>query len=36
MPVTAFIRRDGTVKRVYSGALDESLLRQLIDQLLQS
>ena len=36
MPVTAFIRRDGTVKRVYSGALDETLLRQLIDQLLQS
>jgi thiol-disulfide isomerase/thioredoxin len=36
MPVTAFIRRDGTVKRVYSGALDETLLRQLIDQLLES
>jgi thiol-disulfide isomerase/thioredoxin len=36
MPVTAFIRRDGTVKRVYRGALDETLLRQLIDQLLQS
>jgi cytochrome c biogenesis protein CcmG/thiol:disulfide interchange protein DsbE len=36
MPVTAFIRRDGTVKRVYSGALDETLLRQLIDQLLAS
>lgn len=35
MPVTAFIRRDGTVKRVYSGALDSTLLRQLIDQLLQ-
>jgi thiol-disulfide isomerase/thioredoxin len=33
MPVTAFIGRDGTVKRVYSGALDETLLRQLIDQL---
>jgi cytochrome c biogenesis protein CcmG/thiol:disulfide interchange protein DsbE len=33
MPVTAFIRRDGTVKRVYSGGLDETLLRQLIDQL---
>src|SRR5258708_10176731 len=36
MPVTAFIRRDGTVKRVYNGALDEALLRQLIDQLLQT
>jgi len=36
MPVTAFIRKDGTVTRVYSGALDETLLRQLIDQLLQS
>jgi thiol-disulfide isomerase/thioredoxin len=36
MPVTAFIRRDGTVKRVYSGALDETLLRQLIDQLLKA
>jgi thiol-disulfide isomerase/thioredoxin len=36
MPVTAFIRRDGTVKQVYSGALDETLLRQLIDQLLQA
>lgn len=34
MPVTAFIRRDGTVKQVYSGALDSRLLRQLIDQLL--
>ncbi len=36
MPVTAFIDRGGTVKRVYSGELDEALLRQLIDQLLQS
>jgi cytochrome c biogenesis protein CcmG/thiol:disulfide interchange protein DsbE len=36
MPVTAFIRRDGTVKRVYSGAVDEALLRQLIDQLIQT
>jgi thiol-disulfide isomerase/thioredoxin len=36
MPVTAFIRRDGTLKRVYSGALDERLLRQLIDQLIQT
>lgn len=36
MPVTAFIRRDGTVMRVYSGALDETLLRQLIDQLLRT
>ncbi len=36
MPVTAFIGRDGTVKRVYSGELDEALLRQLIDQLLQT
>lgn len=36
MPVTAFIRRDGTVMRVYSGALDEKLLGQLIDRLLQS
>jgi len=36
MPVTAFIRRDGKVMRVYSGALDETLLRQLIDQLLQT
>jgi len=36
MPVTAFIGRDGVVKRVYSGELDEALLRQLIDQLLQS
>ncbi len=35
MPVTAFIGRDGAVKRVYSGELDETLLRQLIDQLLQ-
>jgi cytochrome c biogenesis protein CcmG/thiol:disulfide interchange protein DsbE len=35
MPVTAFIGRDGAVKRVYSGELDEALLRQLIDQLLQ-
>ena len=36
MPVTAFIRRDGSVERVYSGELDEALLRQLIDQLLQT
>jgi len=36
MPVTAFIGRDGTVRRVYSGELDEALLRQLIDQLLQT
>jgi len=36
MPLTAFLGRDGTVKRVYSGALDEALLRQLIDQLLLS
>jgi cytochrome c biogenesis protein CcmG/thiol:disulfide interchange protein DsbE len=35
MPVTAFIRRDGSVKQVYSGELDASLLRQLTDQLLQ-
>ena len=34
MPVTAFIRRDGTVKRVYSGELDSTLLKQLIDELL--
>ena len=36
MPVTAFIRRDGTVQHLYSGELDETLLRQLIDQLLKS
>ncbi len=36
MPVTAFIDRGGTVKRVYSGELDEALLRQLIEQLLPS
>lgn len=36
MPVTAFIARDGTVKHVYSGELDSTLLRQLIDQLLRS
>ncbi len=36
MPVTAFIRGDGSVKKVYSGELDEALLRQLIDQLLQT
>lgn len=36
MPVTAFIRRDGTVMRVYSGAVDEALLRHLIDQLLRT
>ena len=35
MPVTAFIGRDGNVKQVYSGQLDDSLLRQLIDQLLR-
>ena len=34
MPVTAFISRDGTVKRVYSGELDSTLLSQLIEQLL--
>ena len=36
MPVTAFIRRDGSVKQVYNGKLDDALLRQLIDQLLQT
>ena len=36
MPVTAFIGRDGKFKRIYSGELDEALLRQLIDQLLES
>ncbi len=36
MPVTAFIRKDGTLKQVYSGELDDALLRQLIDQLLRS
>ncbi len=36
MPVTAFVDRNGTVKRVYSGELDEALLGQLIDQLLQT
>jgi thiol-disulfide isomerase/thioredoxin len=36
MPVTAFIRRDGTVKQVFSGQLDEALLRQMIDELLQA
>jgi thiol-disulfide isomerase/thioredoxin len=36
MPLTAFLSRDGTVKRVYNGELDEALLRQLIDQLLKS
>lgn len=36
MPVTAFIRGDGAVSRVYSGELDEALLRQLIDQLLRT
>ncbi len=35
MPVTAFIGRDGAVRRAYSGELDEALLRQLIDELLQ-
>jgi thiol-disulfide isomerase/thioredoxin len=34
MPVTAFIRGDGAVSRVYSGELDAALLRQLIDELL--
>ena len=34
MPVTAFIGKGGTVIRVYSGELDEALLRQLIDELL--
>ena len=34
MPVTAFIGRDGTVKQVYSGELDSTLLKQLIDELL--
>lgn len=36
MPVTAFVGRDGNVKRVYSGQLDESLLHQLIDELLRA
>ena len=36
MPVTAFISRKGAVARVYSGELDEALLRQLTDQLLQT
>ncbi len=36
MPVTAFIGGNGTVQQVYSGELDERLLRQLIDQLLQT
>jgi thiol-disulfide isomerase/thioredoxin len=36
MPVTAFIRADGTVTRVYSGELDDALLRQLIEQLLKT
>lgn len=36
MPVTAFIRSDGTVEQVYSGELDETLLHQLIEQLLRS
>jgi thiol-disulfide isomerase/thioredoxin len=36
MPVTAFIRGDGSVKKVYSGELDEALMRELIDQLLQT
>ena len=36
MPVTAFIRADGTVKQVYSGELDDALLRTLIDQLRQT
>jgi hypothetical protein len=36
MPVTAFIAADGSTSRVYSGELDESLLRRLIDQLLHT
>ena len=36
MPVTAFISRTGEVARVYSGELDEALLRQLIEQLLKT
>jgi cytochrome c biogenesis protein CcmG/thiol:disulfide interchange protein DsbE len=36
MPVTAFIGRNGVVKLVYSGELDDALLRQLIDQLLEA
>lgn len=36
MPVTAFIRRDGTVQRIYNGELNVTLLRRLIDQLLQA
>ncbi len=36
MPVTAFIRADGSVMKVHSGALDEAVLRELIDQLLKS
>lgn len=36
MPVTAFINRKGEVARVYSGELDEALLRQLIDQLIET
>ena len=35
MPATAFIGHDGNLKQVYSGELDEQLLRQLIDKLLQ-
>ncbi len=35
MPVTAFIRRDGRIKHVYSGELDDALLRELIDDLLR-
>ena len=35
MPVTAFIRRNGTVGRVYCGQLDEALLRQLVDEVLR-
>ena len=34
MPVTAFIGRDGSVKRTYSGKLDSALLTDLIEQLL--
>jgi hypothetical protein len=34
MPVSAFIRADGSVEQVYSGELDDALLHQLIDQLL--
>ena len=36
MPVTAFIRGDGRIKQVYSGELDDALLRGLIDDLLRN